>query len=122
MITNSSITNLVIDQNERSIKFTVTGLNETRGFCNATIPKNLLDGTPIILVDGNQVDVELREDSSNYYAYFTYNHSSHDVEIYGSNTIPELHHVTITFSIAALTLCLLMRKHFTKKSKKRGMG
>jgi hypothetical protein len=110
---NSTISGLSFNKNTRLMNFTVSGRDGTNGFCSVHISKELLDGKPIVLLDGNQIQAGVSQDEANYYVYFTYNHSSHNVAIGGSNSIPEFLYALTTL---LLVLSVLL---FATKTKRR---
>jgi len=98
VISNSSIANLslafwlssptqYLQPRQPLLLFLATGETGTTGFCRVTIPRQLLNGTYIVLVDDQPVlATELPGSNSTYaYLYFAYKHSMHEVII-----VPEL--------------------------------
>ena len=74
-----------------------------------TIPKELLhtEGNWVVLVDGASVTPTVKEDASNTYLYFTYNHSTKTIEIRGTTVIPEFQSWTlILFTLTALAVAI----------------
>jgi parallel beta-helix repeat protein len=63
--------------------FYVEGENNTSGFCRVTIPRALLNGSYIVLVDCTMVPAHQlnASNSTHAYLYFTYNHTKHEVII-----------------------------------------
>jgi hypothetical protein len=115
IISNSTISDFLFNLEEKTITFTVTGSQDTKGYCNATIPKIVIDGTPIVSVNGTIIEITIWDDSINYYTYFTYNHSSQKVTITGSNEIPELIHMPMILVITFFFIALLT---YTKRRKR----
>lgn len=113
IVSNSTIRDLAFDSSRRSINFSVNGPYNTEGFCRAVIAKQLLDGIPLVYVDENQVDANITEDTTNYYVYFIYGHSSHSVGIYGSNTIPEFVPYTTLIVLTLVSIMILKRRRQT---------
>lgn len=67
-----------------TLSFTLIGENGTAGFCNITIPKNLLyAGTmPIVYIDDESIQGQgYTQDSNNYYVWFTVHFSTRKVSI-----------------------------------------
>ncbi len=92
VVSNSTVSELSFDPEGTRIRFNVMGENGTTGFCNVTIPKELLyaDETEwAILVDGNPVTPSINEGENNIHIYFTYNQNTKTVEIIGTEAIPE---------------------------------
>lgn len=88
---NSTISMFQFNQPKMRISFNVKGQPDTMGSCNVTIPISLLGGP----YTGKVSSVTVLEDYSpptngtHAFIYFTYNHSSHTVEIIGTTVIPE---------------------------------
>jgi len=84
-VCNSTISAFQFDDVNKVISFNVTGEDETLGFCRICIPKALMNYTSYnVLVDGAEplMQKELPCSTSIYeYLYFTYLHSTHEVEI-----------------------------------------
>jgi parallel beta-helix repeat protein len=91
VVSNSTVSDFSFNHENTLIQFNVEGETETTGFCNVTIPKDLLETEDkwTVLVDGASVTPTVNEDKTNTYLYFTYNHSSKIVEIIGTDAIPE---------------------------------
>jgi len=77
IFTNSCITNF----GDKTISFNVTGSADTIGFCNVTLPKEMLYGTFTVLIDGTPIDYTLTENATHTSLHFTYNHTTHYVQI-----------------------------------------
>jgi parallel beta-helix repeat protein len=91
VVSNSTVCEFSFDPEAPLIKFNVMGESGTAGFCNVTIPKDLLNAEDswTVLVDGASVTPTSNEDETSTYIYFTYNHSTKTVEIIGTEAIPE---------------------------------
>jgi hypothetical protein len=87
------------------IHFYVTGQDGTEGFCRILIPRDLLNGTYTVLVDGEQVvATELPESNESHtYLYFAYDHS-----IRGVTIIPEFPTTILTLLFLAVTTCTVL--------------
>jgi parallel beta-helix repeat protein len=104
-VSNSTVSDLYFNPEEgASLRFNVTGETGT-GFCKVAIPKQLLwveSGEWQVLVDGVPVTPTTTEDADCTYLYFTYSvHSTLNVEILGTNTIPE-------FSSLLMLICTIV--------------
>jgi hypothetical protein len=85
---NSTVSNLAFNQPNKEISFYATGPDGTIGFCNVTIPKQLLYGGPwSVLIDGISVTPTIAENETHSILYFTYIHSTHKVQIIGAHVI-----------------------------------
>jgi parallel beta-helix repeat protein len=101
---NSTITSFYFSQDQKMIRFYAEGFNGTLGFCNVTIPKELLKGEPwAVMLNGTSWSYTLTENETYSFIYFTYNYSStYEVTIQGTWVIPEFHS-TIIFALFILT-------------------
>jgi len=77
VFTNSCITNF----GDKTISFNVTGPSGTVGFCNVTLPKEMLYRAFTVLIDGTPLDYTLTENATHTSLYFTYIHTTHHVQI-----------------------------------------
>jgi hypothetical protein len=88
---NSTVSNFAFNQPDKEISFNVTGPADTIGFCNVAIPKALLYAESsdwIVLIDGALVPPTITENATHSCLYFTYTHSTHEVQIIGTWAIP----------------------------------
>ena len=97
VVSNSTVSDFNFNSGDARISFKIEGEQGTMGFCNVTIPKNLLysENTWVVLVDGTSVTPSVSEDTTNTYLSFTYNHSTKTVKIIGTEAIPEFPSWTI---------------------------
>ena len=89
---NSTILTFKFNQTQMQISFDVTGPSGTIGFCNVTIPKSLLKGSPwTVTIDGQPpIDFITTDNVTHTFLYFTYTHSSTShVIIQGTEVISE---------------------------------
>jgi eukaryotic-like serine/threonine-protein kinase len=113
---NSSISELSFDQTSQSIRFNIDGASSTTGFCNITIPSELMSETFSLYKDDiplvENVDYTKTYNGTHYNFSLTYEHSSHVIEIFSTTVIPELTSLMLltTFIIAALTVVLVHRQ------------
>jgi len=93
MATNSSVQNLEFNQTAREISFDVKGLSGTVGYCNITIPGDLLWGAFSVYMDDSMlkegVDYAKEYNGTHYSFHMAYNHSAHTIVIRGTEVIPE---------------------------------
>jgi hypothetical protein len=91
---NSTISNFQFNETSKKISFDVTGSDGTSGFANITFPKALLSGTLTVFLNGSQLvegtDYTLTSTDTHHIIYLTYSHSSHEVEVVGTEAIPEM--------------------------------
>jgi len=92
IVSNSTVSNLEFNQTGRNISFKITGPNGTIGFCNITIPKELLDAQVdqwFILVNGETVTPHVIENATHTSFYFTFTHSTKTLVIKGTDPIDD---------------------------------
>ena len=108
---NSSVTDFYFDPDDGAfIKFNVIGPTGTTGFCNVTIPDDLLWGEFSVYVDGFSLvedeDYTQTYNGTHYIFYITYTHTTHVIEIRGTDVIPE--YPSFLFSSLLLTATLVI--------------
>jgi len=117
---NSTIADFNFYQSLKQISFKVSGETGTSGYCNVTIPKNLLKGEPwTVRLNGTDWTFTATQNETHSFLYFTYTHSStYEVTIQGTWAIPEFPSTTIllTFVLNTLTAIILLRKKRKAKS------
>lgn len=94
---NSTVSNFTLDERYATndlrgeINFNVTGYSGTSGFCNTTIPKNLMKGEPewLILVDGVNTVYDSSDNETHTCLYIEYTHGIHKIQIYSTWVVPE---------------------------------
>jgi hypothetical protein len=99
---SSTISDLAFNQSAKDIRFNIAGQTGTLGFCNVTIPKQLLSCNSsdqwIVTVDDQPPNLlTISENTSHTFLYLTYTHSIHEVRIVGTSVVPRLetHDITI---------------------------
>ena len=99
---NSTVSNFQFVKEDKKLLFNVTGPTDTRGFCNITIPNQLLGGPFNVAFDEQILSEVLSFDNGTHtWLHFSYLHSEHEIEIVGSTVIPEFP------SLLLLPLCLI---------------
>jgi len=108
---NSTVTHLVFNQTQAQISFNVTGSNGSKGYCNITIPKDLLKGPWTYTMDGETpsvMDISEDENATHSFIYFTYIHAgTFRIAIQGAWVVPEFPS-TIILTIFMLTTIILI--------------
>ncbi len=113
---NSTVSDLTFNQAEASLQFTVDGITGTTGFCNVTIPSELMSGTFSIYKDDmlliENLDYTQAFNGTHYHFSITYEHSTHIIEIVSTTVIPELTSLALllTFIIATITMFIVNRR------------
>ena len=110
---NSTTTEFHFSQEDKLISFEVGGPDGTPGFCNVTIPHDLLGGSYAVLVDGSPpLTINEWANGTHTFIHFTYNHSTKQIKITGTTVIPEVPSFLILplFMIATLLAVILYRR------------
>jgi len=119
---NSTVSNFEFREDQKEIRFSVTGPSGTVGFCNVTIPKELLKAEPpenwVVTVDGQPPTYfNFAENGTHAFLYFTFTHTTHNIIIRGTWAVPEFPTVTplllILIILAVFTITLKRRSHKT---------
>lgn len=119
VVTNSTVPVQTFNFNKEEIEisYNVTGPSGTKGFCNVTIPKNLLTGEPwLILLNVTTPRNFIKTTNDTHtFLYFDFNHSTHLVEIIGTWVVSEFPVVIIMplFLIATLLGVMVYRRKQT---------
>ena len=115
ILSNSTVLNFNFSQPEMQISFNVTGDTGTTGYCNVTIPKILLTGSPwIIKIDNTTItDFDEKSNDTHSFLYFTYIHESPlQVTIEGTWVVPEFPVFTILMLFMTLSpITVVFVKH-----------
>jgi hypothetical protein len=118
-LSNSNIDHFRFNQTTKQISFNVTGPDGSTGYCNTTLPSDLLWGEFSIYLDGNplvrDVDYSQTSNATHTAFYITYTHSTHHVAIVATEVIPEfpaaaLLPLLLLASLLAVTLSKTARK------------
>lgn len=116
IVSNSTITDFIFSQANRTISFNATGIFGVTGFSNMTFPIQLLTGPYLILMDGSPVSATVTANETHTSVYLTYSQSSHIFETIGTTVVPEFS--TIAINVLVLTAIMLMllatRRSLTK--------
>jgi len=107
---NSTVSGFNFTQELKRIAFNVTGSSGSEGFCNTTIPKQLLGGPFIVQLNGVSISFISTENSTHTFIYFAYAHSQHRIEIVGSTVIPEFPVFLIPMFIVITIIAMLIRR------------
>jgi predicted secreted protein with PEFG-CTERM motif len=90
---STSVNNLNFDEQNKKLSFTVQGDPGTKGVTEITIPKSLLSGDLTVMIDGQamaQSDVVETDNTDNETTLeLNYHHSTHQIDIVGTNAVPE---------------------------------
>ncbi len=98
VVSNSVISDFKYSAASTSIQFTTQGINYTEGYCNVSIPKDLMN-PPFVVTQGSQrLDSTFTENSSYNELQFTNTRSATPVQIAGNPVISPSAQPTITSS------------------------
>lgn len=117
---NSTITHFQFSQTQKQITFSVTGPADTTGYCNTTIPKNLIRNNPWeITVDNTSTHFTENENGTHTFLYFTYQlETTHHIIIKGTWVIAEFpSNIIPLLSIISLTTAILTKRIKPKRDK-----
>jgi len=120
MTTNSCISNLEFAPLLEQIMFNVTGETGTMGYCNITIPKQLLKAEPSsawnVLFDGYlELSYITSENETHTFIYINYTHSDHRIQIQGTWAIPEFPTIMILLLLMVSTIFVVVFNTYAKK-------
>jgi len=111
IFTNSTVTDFAFDSSGKKITFNVTGAAGTLGFCNVTIPRNLLNATAlsdwVVVLDGKTLtsdEFNITENDDYVFVYLNYTHSEHQISIIGTEVLAEFQPDILPAVLAISTL------------------
>jgi len=89
---NSKVSEWIYEELTAELTFTVESQMDRHGFCNITLPLELLHPLKVdpVLCDGEPVPSEMIQNQTHSIIYFTYTHSSHLITIRGENNPPTI--------------------------------
>lgn len=113
---NSTVSSLDFNQTMKRIRFNVEGADGNAGFCNITIPVELLSGNFSVYIDyTSPLDYELSSNSTHNTLSITYEHSIHIIEVYGTSVIPDFASwLFLPFLMLATLSAIALKKRFRK--------
>jgi hypothetical protein len=114
MASNSTILDFDFNESLMQVSFNVTGPTGRTGYCNVTIPKDLMEGNPwtVYVDDTDQtMQCQITENSTHTFIYVPHGYSTHTIQIKGTSAIPEFQLLTIVpfFLLATLTAVITSR-------------
>jgi len=108
---NSTITDFTFSQPEKRISLNVIVPSSMAGFCNVTIPVELLGGPYVVLVDGSPITPTETSNATHTSQYVMYTQNS-QIEVIGTTVIPEFPTIVATTIVLAVVMLPLL---FTKR-------
>jgi len=111
---NSTVSNLQFIKGEKKLLFDVEGPTGTYGFCNITIPNQLLGGPFNVTFNGQPVDdVSSFDNGTHTWLHFLYLQSEHTIEIVGTTAIPEFQPLLFSLLLIVMTgIAFTFRRKF----------
>jgi hypothetical protein len=117
------VSDFSFDQPLGRIRFSVEETDGTTGFCNISIPFQLMSGNFSIYKDDvllvENVDYTQISNSTHYTFSITYEHSTHIIEIFSTSVIPELTSLIMLSTLITTTAAILIYKKKQSKKKKK---
>lgn len=111
---NSTVANFIFNQSLMQTSFEFSGETGTKGYCNVTIPKTLLNGEPwTVKINGADWIFTPSGNATHSFIYFTYTHASTlQAAIQGTWVIPEFSsaNILLIFTIATILAALVYRR------------
>jgi hypothetical protein len=116
MTSNSTISDFNFNESLKQISFNVTGPTGKTGYCNVTIPQELLQGEPwTVYVNSTDCTMlcSIAGNSTHTFVYIPYTCSTNIVQIKGTWVIPEF---PSTMIVALSMILAMLAAGFAKKS------
>jgi hypothetical protein len=112
--TNSTLGFFDFGVNQNQISFSVTGPTGTTGFCQITIPEDLVEGDFPVYLNGEPlmegVDYTRVYNGTHTILDITYSHSTHRIEIAGTNVVPEGSSLSFPLLLLVATFVVIIYK------------
>jgi len=92
-----------------SIAFSVTGETGSTGYTYIEMPREFMDGTFSVLINGNPTVFAIRQNATHTRLYFVYTHSTKSIMIFGTQVAPEFHSIALALTplIASLAMAVM---------------
>jgi len=121
-VSNSTVTDLNFDQASKQLSFNVSGTSGTTGFCNITVPAELMSGDFTLYLDDTPlvegVNYTESYNGTHYVFSVTYVHSSHAIDIVSTDVVPDFAGWLLLPFLTSLTLLgFALRKKLKKQRK-----
>ena len=115
--TNSTLNSYEFNPKTKSLRLSLSGINGTVGTCRITIPKRLLSCDQPnqwnIMLSNEQLSYLELENEENTYLFFIYAQSSgFDIEIKGTNAVPEVSNGLILLGMLGITSLIMIGRKF----------
>jgi hypothetical protein len=114
IFTNSTVTSFSFSPSAKQIAFNVSGPPGT-GFCNVTIPRNLLNASSlsdwVVMLDGKALppnEFNITQNDDYVFIYLNYTHSEHRISIIGTAVLAEFQPDVLPLVLVILALIAAM--------------
>jgi parallel beta-helix repeat protein len=111
---NSSTSSFNFDTSQKQLSFKATVPARKMGFCNISIPSNLLWGEFSLYLDGYRLEKNVNYTEAYvdtcFVFYITYNEGTHAIKIVGTEAIPESFPLNILLLLLFILLILTLYK------------
>ncbi|MBN1358114.1 right-handed parallel beta-helix repeat-containing protein [Candidatus Bathyarchaeota archaeon] len=119
-VSNSTVSDLIFNQTLKQLSLNVTGPSGTTGFCNITVPAELMSGDFTLYLDDaalvEGVDYTESFNGTHYLFSVTYAHSTHVIDLFSTEVVPDFASwLFIPFLISATTLGLALRRRLKQQ-------
>lgn len=109
---NSEVSNLQFNEQAKKLTFTVAGETGTKGVADIIIPKSLLSGGMSVMIDGHMMSqndvIETADTQDGTTLEINYNHSTHTIEVTGTNAVPEFPNSIMVMSVVISILVIFV--------------
>jgi parallel beta-helix repeat protein len=121
-VSNSTVFEVSFDLEEKQLTLNVSGPTGTTGFCNITVPSELMSGTFTLYLDDavliENVDYVKSSNGTHYMFSVTYTHSNHLIDLVSTEVVPDFASwLFIPFLASATLLGFAFRKRLRKQQK-----
>ena len=104
--TNSTVTNVEFNGDQKKVSVTVEGQSGTKGVSHISIPKSMVSGDLTVMIDGeivaNDKTVITAHTETETEVEVNYGHSVHTIDVIGTQAVPEFG--TIAMMILAVSI------------------
>lgn len=108
---SSDVSQVKFNAQEKTLAFQVTGETGTHGVTQITIPKQLLSGQITVLIDGHVMAsdgvIMTADTDAKTTLELNYSHSTHTIDIVGTNAVPEFGPISVLVLIVAIAVVLI---------------
>lgn len=110
--TNSTIRDVKFSGHDKKVSVTVEGKTGTKGVTQIHVPKSLVSGNMMIMIDGKVVADEqaiVTSETDTHTSFeVNYHHSVHTIDVVGTNAVPEFGSLTMLVLGATIISALVI--------------